>query len=256
MAILGVIPARMAASRFPGKPLKMILGKPMIYHVYKRAALFQEWDKLCIATPDIEIAQYCESEGIPFIMTSSKHIRCLDRVAEASMKVSEEHNEDDIIVCVQGDEPLVYPEMISEVVNTCQSQPDINATVLGMEILEEEQFLNKNTVKIVHDLKFNLLYSSRAPIPYCERFSPEIKAKRIYGIFAFRRRFLVKFNSLPESPLEKAESCDSNRIPDNGYHQVVTPFRFCPSFSVDSPQDIEIVEKAFKNDPYVTMYLN
>jgi 3-deoxy-manno-octulosonate cytidylyltransferase (CMP-KDO synthetase) len=118
-----------------------------------------------------------------------------------------------------------------------------------MEIVDEAQWRNPDTVKVLHDIKGDVVYTSRSPVPYCKRFPPKPTPRRIYGIFAFRSHFLQKFTSMPESPLELAESCDSNRIFDNGFKQRVAPYPHQPSFSVDSPSDIGQVEAHMKNDP-------
>ncbi len=254
MKIIGVIPARMQASRFPGKPLKPILGLPMIEHVFRRAEMFKEWDELLLATCDKEIEDFGKSKGWKVTMTSDKHTRCLDRVAEAIAKLDYPVKDDDIIVCVQGDEPLLHPSMINKIIEPCLEDDDVPCTVLTMDIVDENHFYNKDTVKVIHDLKGNVLYTSRAPVPYCEKFTADLGAKRIYGIFAFRWSFLQWFTQTPESPLELVESCDSNRILDNGFHQRIAPYPYFDSYAVDSPNDIALVERAMKNDPLWEIY--
>jgi 3-deoxy-manno-octulosonate cytidylyltransferase (CMP-KDO synthetase) len=249
MKILGVVPARMASSRFYGKPLYHLCGMPMVEHVFRRAALFPHWDGLYLATCDQEIAALGEERGWPVIMTSDQHTRALDRVAEAAGKCGQSVAADDIVICVQGDEPMLHPDMIAASKQPLEEDPEALCTVLAMHIVDEEQFRNPDTVKIVHDLKGNVLYTSRLPIPYCKEFTPELGARRIYGIFAFRWHFLRTFTTIPESPLELAESCDSNRIPDNGYRQKIAPYPFRPSFSVDRLADTALVEAHMRQDP-------
>ena len=123
-----------------------------------------------------------------------------------------------------------------------------------MDIVDEAVFKHKDTVKIVHNLKGDVLYTSRSPIPWTEKFSPELGAKRIYGIFGFRWHYLRTFTNLAESPLELKESCDSNRMFDHGYKQRIAPFKNVPSFSVDNPGDIKLVEDEMVNDPYYQKY--
>jgi 3-deoxy-manno-octulosonate cytidylyltransferase (CMP-KDO synthetase) len=252
--IIGLVPARMAASRFPGKPLYPILGKPMIEHVYKRALKFSNWDALALATCDKEIEDFGLSQKWNVIMTSDKHTRCLDRIAEAAPKLVKDIQENDIVVCVQGDEPMLHPEMIEASIAPLLKDPECYCTVLGMDIVDDADFRNKDTVKIIHNMKGDVQYTSRAPVPYCKTLTPDVGAKRIYGIFAFRWHFLKKFTSLAESPLERVESCDSNRIFDYGYKQRVAPFKYMPSYSVDSPSDIIKVETAMVNDPIYKSY--
>lgn len=254
MKTIGVVPARMASSRFPGKPLHKICGMPMVEHVYRRAALFPKWDGLYLATCDQEIAALGQERGWPTVMTSDKHTRALDRVAEAAAKCGQQLAENDVIVCVQGDEPMLRPNMISTSIKPLEEDPEALCTVLAMHIVDEQLWRNPDTVKIVHDIKGNVLYTSRSPVPWTRKFSPELGARRIYGIFAFRWHFLKTFTSMPESPLELKESCDSNRILDNGFRQRVAPYPFVPSFSVDSPSDTELVEAHIRKDEFWGRY--
>ncbi len=247
--ILGVVPARMGSSRFPGKPLHKLLGRPMLEHVFDRASLYDKWTSLLLTTCDDEIATLGHEKGWPVVMTSKSHSRALDRVAEAAALSGLSLGDDDIVVNVQGDEPMLHPDMIEATVRTLLDDPSADCTLLAMEIIEESVYRNPDALKVVHDLEGFVLYTSRSPIPYCASFSPELGARRIYGIFAFRWGFLQKFTQLKESPLEIVESCDSNRIFDHGYRQKVTPFPHRVSFSVDSPQDAELVENHMRADP-------
>jgi len=249
MKVIGIVPARMAASRFPGKPLHPIHGRAMLDHVFSRAQLYGKWDGLFVATCDVEIEDFAKTKNWPVVMTSDKHTRCLDRVAEAVTKCGMAVENSDIIVCVQGDEPMLHPDMIECAIKPLLEDEAAPCTVLAMHIVEKEQFLNADTVKIIHDAAGNVLYTSRAPVPYCKEFTPELNARRIYGIFAFRWHFLKTFTNMPESYLERVESCDSNRICDNGYKQKIAPYPFRPSFSVDSPSDIALVEQNMSKDP-------
>jgi len=245
--ILGFVPTRMAASRFPGKPLADIAGRPLLEHCYLRAQLFERWDGLFITTCDEEIRAFAEDKDYPVIMTADTHTRALDRVAEAAEKCGDVA-EDDIVVCVQGDEPLLGPDMLDAVIHPFFDDPDVEGTLLSVPIPDEETFLNPDMVKLVHDLKGDVLFTSRAPIPYAKEFSPDINAKRVGGIFGFRWHFLKWFTSLAESPLEIAEACDSNRIYDNGRRQRTAPAPARPYLSVDSPEDVARVEAVIKDD--------
>lgn len=255
MKVIGIVPARMASSRFPGKPLFKILGKPMIEHVYRRALMFTQWDALALATCDKEISDFGQTQKWNVVMTSDQHTRCLDRVAEAAPKLVPDIKDEDIVVCVQGDEPMLLPDMIEASIKPLLKEADCQCTVLAMDIVDDEEFRNKDVVKIIHNMKGDVLYTSRSPIPYCLKLTPEVGAKRIYGIFAFRWSFLKKFTSLAESPLEKVESCDSNRIFDYGFKQRIAPYRYLPSYSVDSPHDVQKVESAMVHDPIVKTYI-
>lgn len=254
MKIIGAVPARMASSRFPGKPLFPICGRPMVEHVFERARLFPRWDRLVLATCDREIEAFGLSKGYPVVMTDIRHTRALDRVAEAAVKCEASLADDDIVVCVQGDEPMMRPDMIDAVTKPLIDDRGVSGTVLAMQILDEEVFRNPDTVKIVHDIGGDVLYTSRAPIPYCKKLSAEAGARRIYGILAFRWHFLRKFTETPESPLEKAEACDSNRICDNGWRQRVAPYPCIASFSVDTPADRDRVEREMTADPFWGKY--
>jgi 3-deoxy-manno-octulosonate cytidylyltransferase (CMP-KDO synthetase) len=255
--IIGIIPARMAASRFPGKPMKKINGIPMLMHVYLRAKLFKGWDNLSVAGCDKQIHDYCYEKKLPYISTSKKHNRCLDRVFEASNKIFKNKNKlkkNDIIVCVQGDEPMLGPDMISAVIKAIKKNKKAGSIVLGMYINDKKQFYDPNVVKIINNQKNEVLYTSRSPIPYCKIFSSKVKAKRIYGIFAFRYSFLKKFNATKESFLEKIESCDSNRICDNFGGQYVANHPYRISIAVDTSRDLNLVQKLIKKDKFYKRY--
>ena len=252
--IIGVIPVRMGSSRFPGKPLFNIAGMPMLEHVWHRAKMYKKWDELLLSTCDVEIKEFANSKNIPCIMTSDKHERALDRVAEAIENSDFGISEDDIVLNVQGDEPMMRPDMITATVKPMIDNADVNGVVLSMPIIDEAQFNDPNTLKIIHNIKGDILYTSRAPIPYCKEWSLDIEAKRIYGIFGFRWGFLRKFTKMPESPLELVESCDSNRLYDNGLTQRVALYPYVDSFAVDTPEDARKVEKHIKSDPFWNKY--
>jgi 3-deoxy-manno-octulosonate cytidylyltransferase (CMP-KDO synthetase) len=252
--IIGVVPARMAASRFPGKPLHPIKGRPLIEHCFARAQLFDRWDGLYLATCDEEIRAFGDSKNYPVIMTADTHTRALDRVAEAAKNCGLGLTDDDIVVCVQGDEPLLAPDILEFVIKPFDNDPTVKGTLLAVPITNEETFHNPDIVKLVHDLKGDVLYTSRAPIPHCKQFPPAQGALRVGGIFGFRWHFLKWFSNAPESPLEIAEACDSNRIYDNGFHQRIALAPARPYLSVDSPEDVLRVEAVIENDPWWGKY--
>jgi 3-deoxy-manno-octulosonate cytidylyltransferase (CMP-KDO synthetase) len=255
MRTIGVIPARMAASRFPGKPLYPIHGRPMLEHVYQRARMYRGWDPLVLATCDDEIAAFAQRQSIPLVMTGSHHTRALDRVAEATERIGGDVIDDDIVVCVQGDEPMMRPDMIDAVLSPLLANPAVPCTVLAIHIAEESIWLNPDTVKIIHNDAGEVLYTSRAPVPYCKnKFSAELMARRIYGIFAFRWRYLKAFTAHEQTRLEKLEACDSNRILDMSFSQYIAPYPYVKSFSVDSPSDIALVERHMESDDYWALY--
>jgi 3-deoxy-manno-octulosonate cytidylyltransferase (CMP-KDO synthetase) len=255
MKIIGIIPARMSASRFPGKPLYPILGRPMIEHVYLRAKMYAGWSRLVLATCDEEIRDFAKQKDIPVIMTGVHHTRALDRIAEAATLLGENVSDDDIVLNVQGDEPMMRPDMIDATIAPLKADPAITCTVLAMHIPDRSIWMNPDTVKIIHNEKGEVLYTSRTPVPYCKgEFTADLMARRIYGIFAFRWKYLKKFTAFPETRLEKLEACDSNRILDMPFRQYIAPYPYVESFSVDSPTDIGLVEKHMASDKYWKLY--
>lgn len=227
----------------------------MVEHVFCRARLYKGWTELALATCDREIEQFAQSKGYPVVMTGTHHTRALDRVAEAATKLEARVGDDDIVVCVQGDEPMLAPDMIDAVVDPLKRDSGIAGTVLAMHITEEAIWRNPDTVKIIHNAKGEVLYTSRAPVPYCKgAFSAELGARRIYGIFAFRWKALRAFTEHAETRLEKLEACDSNRILDMNFRQYIAPYRFVKSYSVDSKDDIKLVESHLKQDPFYGSY--
>jgi 3-deoxy-manno-octulosonate cytidylyltransferase (CMP-KDO synthetase) len=255
MKIIGVVPVRMAASRFPGKPLHLILGQPLLEHVFLRAKMYKEWSSLVLATCDSEIEIFSKNKNYPVIMTGDHHTRALDRVAEAVTLLDEDVHDNDIIVCVQGDEPMMRPDMIDAVVDPLIEDPAKAGTMLCMHITDELIWRNPDTVKVVHNEAGEVLYTSRETIPYCKgEFSPELMAMRVHGIFAFRWRYLREFTEHPETYLEKVEACDSNRILDMAFRQYIAPYASIPSFSVDSPEDVDLVEKHIQEDGIWDLY--
>lgn len=255
MKIIGVVPARMAASRFPGKPLHPILGRSMLEHVMIRAQMYKTWFDLVIATCDDEIEQFAKNKGFKVIMTGSHHTRALDRVAEAVTLLDVPITGDDIVVCVQGDEPMMRPDMFDAVISPLIKDQTKAGTILSMHITDKHIWLNPDTVKIIHNSAGQVLYTSRAPVPFCkDNFSSDLMARRIYGIFAFRWKFLKEFTEHPETRLEQLESCDSNRILDMNFRQYIAPYPAIKSFSVDSLSDVILVEKAMVEDDYWHLY--
>ena len=252
--IYGFIPARMESTRFPGKPLYPISGIPMLGHVIKRAQMYSDWSDLFVATCDEEIDSYVKSLGVKVIMTSDKHTRSLDRIAEAVELCGHNVQNDDIILNVQGDYPMIRPDMIEATVEPILIDQEVKGTMLAMPVVNEEQYYDPNAMKIVHNLKGDVLYTSRSPVPYSRVFSPEIGAKCIHGLFGFRWAFLKIFNELPNSPLELSESCDSNRLYDYGYTQRIALYPIVKSYSVDVIEDITTVEKSLKDDKLFNKY--
>ncbi len=242
MNILAVIPARMESSRFPGKPMAPILGKPMIGHVFERVAQNSLLQLTVVATCNKEIADYIESIGGRAVMTGSHHERASDRCAEAvNILEKEEGVTYDIVVMVQGDEPMTHPDMISEAVQPMIDDPSLKIVNLLGEIISDEEFEDRNCIKVVCDLKGNALYFSREPIPTRSKVS-EIPMGKQVCIIPFRRDFLTEYTNMEPTPLEIAESVDMMRVLEHGLKVRMVPTRHSSS-AVDTPADLANVEQ-------------
>ena len=244
-----IIPARMAASRFPGKPLAKILDLPMVEHVRRRVLLSDFADDVYVATCDTEIMDAVRGFGGKAIMTAKTHERCTDRVEEAAKKVK-----GDIIVMVQGDEPLFIPEIIEKLVDPIFSDKKVYCTNLLSLINNRSDLNDIDIVKASINKMRNVMYFSRAPIPYF-RVDNNAPCYRQTGVSAFTRDFLSIYTSLPPTPLEIAESVDFLRILEHGYsiRGVITSQE---TFGVDREEDIKIVENIIRKDPVQEEYYN
>lgn len=246
MKILALIPARMGSSRFPGKPLAPILGKPMIGHVYERVAKSPLLDLTAVTTCDQEIYDYVESIGGVAVMTGDQHERASDRCAEALVKLEEVNNTRyDIVVMVQGDEPMTHPDMIAEAVQPLLDDAEVQVVNLLGQITDTAEFEDRNCIKVVCDLKLNALYFSREPIPTRCKVD-EIPMGKQVCIIPFRRDFLLEYTRMVPTPLEVAESVDMMRILEHGLKVRMAPTRH-QSFSVDTEDDRIRVEAYMKS---------
>lgn len=250
MKVVGIIPVRMASSRFPGKPLAKIRGIPMVEHVVKRSAMAKGLDGLYVATCDQEIVDVVERFGGKAIMTSSSHERCTDRVAEAIAKVG---GDPDIVINIQGDEPMLEPGYIEAMIHCMKGDSGLDAANLVVPIQSESEHRNPNFVKVVQDRRGFALYFSREPIPSCGSESPDVQVLRQTGIIAFTSRFLRTFSELEPTALEKAESVDMLRALEHGY-QVKLVFGAQAIYTVDTEQDRNLVEEKMKEDKYLHLY--
>jgi 3-deoxy-manno-octulosonate cytidylyltransferase (CMP-KDO synthetase) len=240
--ILALIPARMGSSRFPGKPMARLLGKPMIGHVYERVSQNPLLTTTAVATCDFEIADYIKGIGGRVVMTGSHHERASDRCAEAlAILEKEEAVTYDIVVMVQGDEPMTDAEMISEAVNPMLNDPAIRVVNLLGQIESIEEFEDRNCIKVVTDLAGNALYFSREPIPTRAKVA-EIPMTKQVCIIPFRRDFLLEYTGMAPTPLEIAESVDMMRVLEHGLQVRMVPTRH-NSRAVDTPDDLAMVEK-------------
>ncbi|WP_027188559.1 3-deoxy-manno-octulosonate cytidylyltransferase [Desulfovibrio cuneatus] len=237
MNIVAIIPARMGSSRYPGKPLADIHGVPMVGHVAFRTAMCKRLTATYIATCDDVIMQYAEKAGLNAVMTKDTYTRCTDRTAEAMLHIEKALGITiDIVVMVQGDEPMVTPEMIDAAIEPMLQDPTLKVVNLMADLANETEFEDPSEVKVVTDLHGNALYFSREPIPSRKKGTPHVPMKKQVCIIPFRREYLLEFNSLPETPLEIIESVDMMRILENGekVRMVSITER---TLSVDTPED-------------------
>jgi 3-deoxy-manno-octulosonate cytidylyltransferase (CMP-KDO synthetase) len=249
MNIVGIIPARMAATRFPNKPMAIIAGLPMIAHVYNRSKMSEGLDDVWVATCDQIIVDYITSIGGNAVMTADTHQRASDRAAEAMLKIEKLIGKRiDYVAMIQGDEPMLMPEMLDELVKPVRNGKKTEIVNLISTIETEEDFVNPNTVKIVFDREMYALYLSREPIPSGKKHKGKLPMWRQLGIILFSRDAILKFHNLEPTPLEIIESVEHGvRI-----KVVPTPVK---TFGVDTPADLARVEELMEMDPLVKMYL-
>ena len=242
MKILTLIPARMGSSRFPNKPMAKILGRPMIGHVFDNARKSKLITNLAVATCDHEISNYIKSIGGRAIMTSEKHERASDRCAEALEIIEQDDKvKYDIVVMIQGDEPMINKEMINQALKPMIDDPSILVTNLLGKIEDDKEFNDPNCIKVVCDLNYDALYFSRKAIPSGKLQSTTTIGKQIC-VIPFRRDFLLKYNSLDPTPLEISESIDMLRILEHGKKVRMVPTKHT-SQAVDTKDDLVRVEK-------------
>ena len=246
MKILALIPARMGSSRFPGKPLAKILDKPMIEHVYKNVEKCELLTKTVVATCDEEIFDFIKSINGQVVMTSDKHERASDRCAEALAVLEQDDNVlYDIVVMVQGDEPMTHPDMITEALTPMLENPEIVVTNLMGDISSDDEFDDRNCIKVVCDLKNNALCFSREPIP-TRRFG-NVPMKKQVCVIPFTREFLLQYTKLPPTPLEIAESVDMMRVLEHGEKVKMVPTKH-QTYPVDTESDLTRVEELMQKN--------
>ncbi len=253
--IIGIIPARMSSTRFPGKPLEKILGMSMIGHVYKRSRMSKTLNDVYIVTPDKEIADYANSIGAKYVMGRNDHPGCSDITAEAVLKIEKETGKRiNIVVMLQGDEPMIMPEMIELAIKPFLEGPLIEVVNLMAPIRSTEEHHDPNCPKVVVDKENFALYFSREPIPSRKKWKGDtIPMFKQVCIIPFTREFLLQFNAWTPSQLERIESIDMNRVLEYG-HKVKMVLENFETYSVDTPEDLKKVEKAMANDPLVKTY--
>lgn len=239
MKVVAIIPARYASTRLEGKPLADIGGKPMIQRVYEQAAKARLVSAVAVATDDERIYKAVLSFGGTAVMTSVAHRSGTDRVSEAASILGKTA---DVIVNVQGDEPLIEPTAIDAAIAPMLTDDGLQVCTLKTRILSQEDYLNPNVVKVVTDSGGYALYFSRSPVPYARK--PFDDARHILykhiGLYVYRWDFLERFHSMKPSPLEEAESLEQLRALENGIRIKVVETEYNP-VSVDTPEDLEVV---------------
>jgi 3-deoxy-manno-octulosonate cytidylyltransferase (CMP-KDO synthetase) len=256
MNVFAIIPARMASSRFPGKPMALINGMPMIGHVYHRSKMCACLDEVWVATCDQEIVDYVESIGGNAVMTADTHQRASDRAAEALLKIEKmTGNSIDYVAMIQGDEPMLNPQMIEDLVSPVLQNQGLQVTNLIEMIHSQGEFENSNVVKVVLDKESFALYFSREPIPSRKKYAGEIPMWKQLGIILFSRKALLDYTRMTSTPLEIIESVDMNRFLEHGIKIKMIP-TVHKSFGVDIPTDIDIVEPLLRKDVLIPKYLS
>jgi 3-deoxy-manno-octulosonate cytidylyltransferase (CMP-KDO synthetase) len=245
MAVVAIIPVRYGSTRFPGKPLALIGGKPMIQHVYENTSRTPGLNRVIVATDDRRILETAKSFGAEAMMTSAKHASGTDRLAEVARKIRAEW-----IVNVQGDLPFIRPQTILRTLSPLRRERSIAMGTARTPIFERDEWLNPNVVKVVTDREGFALYFSRAPIPYvrgdnggpARAASGAILGYRHVGIYVYRREFLLKFAAMRQTALEQAEKLEQLRALSNGYRIRVADVEE-PSVEVDTPEDLRKAEE-------------
>ena len=240
-----IIPARYASTRFPGKPLVLIHGLPMIQHVYQRVAQAETVARVVVATDDLRIEQAVKAFGGEVVMTRSDHPTGTDRLAEVAEQLDAE-----LIVNVQGDEPLINPQMVDQAVAPLLADPTLKMGTLASQIDAIEDFYNPNVVKVVKDNQGLALYFSRAPIPWPRDLTREQLAEslaevalyRHIGLYVYRRDFLLQYPHLPKTHLESLENLEQLRALELGVQLHVAETEFA-CHGVDTPEDLERVAR-------------
>jgi len=245
MAILGVIPARYASTRFPGKPLIDIQGKSMIQRVYEQVCKSKLVDRVVIATDDSRIHSHVKEFGAAVEMTGSHHVSGTDRVAEVAMRHSNAH----IVLNIQGDEPFIDPNQIDQLASILQKQREFSIATLVKRLEEVKAIFDPNVVKAVFDKKGRALYFSRSTVPHvrgqsASNWDPKNVVYKHIGLYGFRRNTLLEIGKLGAGRLELAESLEQLRWLENGY-SIGVAITELESISVDHPSDLELLKKYF-----------
>lgn len=236
----------MGSSRFPNKPLAPILGMAMVGHVYHRASHAERLSEIWVATCDSEIYEYVESIGGNVVMTAETHERATDRTAEALVNIEVLRGRPiDAVLMIQGDEPMLVPSELDDLVVAAEATPGAAAVNLMIKIQSQEEFEDLNAVKVVATIDGNVLYLSRSPIPSNRRFDSGVPMWRQLGIILFRRDALICYSQLEPTPLEIIESVDMNRFIEHGYSIKLVEATH-PTKAVDTAEDLRDVERLMR----------
>jgi 3-deoxy-manno-octulosonate cytidylyltransferase (CMP-KDO synthetase) len=237
MKAVGIIPARYHSTRFEGKALAPLGGRPVIEHVYERARQASLLDDVWVATDDERIAQAVERAGGKTVMTSPRHPSGTDRVAEAAEKI-----DCDVVVNIQGDEPFIAPRAIDQALEPFSSRPELAMTTLMRPIPGEESFLDPNVVKVVVDQLGYALYFSRAPIPHPRR-RDRFQAFEHIGLYAYRKEFLLSLARWTPTALEHSEALEQLRVIEHGHRILAIETAHHVGLSIDTPEDLRRAEE-------------
>ena len=244
--VYGVIPARMGSSRFPNKPLAPILGMPMVGHVYHRALRAKRLEQVWVATCDKPIFDYVTSIGGNAVMTADTHERATDRTAEALLNIEKQTGKTvESVLMIQGDEPMLVPSELDDLVLAAEKAPDAAAANLMIKIASQKEFEDANVVKVVATVDGHAMYFSREPIPSRRLHRGDVPMWRQLGLILFRRSALLDYAKLAPTPLEVIESVDMNRFLENG-RQIVLAEATHATRAVDTPADLADVERLMK----------
>lgn len=238
MKVIAVIPARYSSTRFPGKALALLNGKPIIQHVYEAAEQSELFSKVIVATDDERIAKAVHSFNAFVVMTSSEHKSGSDRIAEVI-----ENMDCDVVFNIQGDEPFITKQPLSDLKDVFHD-PTVQVASLMHEMTNEEEIVNPNNVKVICDRLGNALYFSRSLIPYDRDKTQQVTYWKHIGVYAYLKKTLLRFVAIPQGKLERIESLEQLRLLENGIpiRMVKTAYK---GIGIDTPEDLEKARKSF-----------
>ncbi len=237
--VTAVIPARFGSTRFEGKLLQDLGGKPMFQHVVDRCKESRYFDEIIVATDDDRIRSAAEQFGGTVMMTSADHQSGTDRAAEVARQI-----ETDLLAVVQGDEPTIRPGVIDETIDAFRDELTLNVSAAATPIHQSDEIKDPNVVKVVIDQSGHALYFSRLPIPFIRNGSTPVPHYKHLGLYVYRKEFLLRYSKWPQTPLEKSEKLEQLRICEMGdrIRVIITEY---DSIGIDTPEDLEKARKLF-----------